>query len=118
MLLGAIHLDLADPTAIHHRQVGAQSALALCIGASQLMFQEFQRPHHVRRDGRASTRGVCGAALGARVVHGRDQGRSRTRLGPWAEGRRFGDEVCPLEARSPSGQPMLEVSSERPGRLS
>jgi hypothetical protein len=40
-LLGAIHLDLGDPTGIHHRQVGPQSATNLFIGAGQFMFQEF-----------------------------------------------------------------------------
>ena len=43
MLLGAIHLDLPDPTGIHHRQVGPQPATDLFVGTGQLMFQEFQR---------------------------------------------------------------------------
>ena len=42
--LGAIHLDLSDPTGIHHRQVGPQSATDLFIGTGQLLFQEFSRP--------------------------------------------------------------------------
>jgi hypothetical protein len=41
MRLGAIPLDLGDPTGIHHRQVGPQAATNLCIGAGPCMFQEF-----------------------------------------------------------------------------
>ena len=43
MVLGSIHLDRCDPTGIHHGEVGSQPATDLYIGASQLMFQEFQR---------------------------------------------------------------------------
>ena len=103
MCLGAIHLDRSDPTAIHHRQVGSQPATNLCIRAGQLLFQEFQRQPHSRRDGRASPRGGFGEAPGERAVHGRDQGRPRERVGPLAEGMRFGDKVWHLEAHATSG---------------
>jgi hypothetical protein len=43
MRLGAIHLDLMDPTGIHHGQVSPESGTDLLIGAGQLMFQQFQR---------------------------------------------------------------------------
>lgn len=43
MPLGAIHLDLSDPTGIHHGHVGPQPTTDLCIGTGQLMFQELQR---------------------------------------------------------------------------
>jgi hypothetical protein len=42
MLLGAIYLDRADPTGIHHRHVGPHSATDLFVGTGQFMFQEFQ----------------------------------------------------------------------------
>jgi hypothetical protein len=45
---GAIRLDLADPTSIHHRHVGASSATALFVGTGQLLFQELPRQPHPR----------------------------------------------------------------------
>ena len=118
MRLGAIHLDLADPTGLHHREVGPQPATDLLIGAGSRLFQEFQRPSHPGRDGRTSPRGKSGKAPGARAVHGRHQGRPRKRVSPLANGRRCGNKVCDLEARSTAGQPMLAGSSERHDRLS
>jgi hypothetical protein len=46
MHLGAIHLDLSDPTGIHHGHVGPQPTTALFIGTGPLMFQELQRSQH------------------------------------------------------------------------
>jgi hypothetical protein len=43
VLLGAIHLDLPDPTGIHHGQVRPQPDTDLLVGTGQLMFEEFQR---------------------------------------------------------------------------
>jgi hypothetical protein len=118
MCLGALHVDLADPTRLPHREVGPESATDLCLGAGQLMVEECQRPDHSCRDGRTSPRRGGGEALGARAVHGGDQGRPRQRLGSWAKRRRVRDEVCHWETWSPSGQPRLEVAEELPGRLS
>jgi hypothetical protein len=47
----------------------------------------------------------------------RTRAAPRNHVGPLTNGRRYGDEVGHLEARSPSGQPMLEGASELPGRL-
>ena len=118
MVLGSIHLDRGDPTGIHHGEVGPQPATDLFIGAGQLMLQELQRPSHPGRDGRTSPRGGLRKTLGERAVHGCDQGRPRNGIGPLANGMRLGDEVCHLQARASARQPMLEISSERHGRLS
>jgi hypothetical protein len=82
------------------------------------MFQQLQRQQDPCRDGWTSTHGEFREALGKRAVHGRDQGRPWKRLGPLAEGMRFGDEGSHLEARPTFGQPMLEVSEELHRRLS
>ena len=113
MRLDSIHLDLGDPAGIHHGQVGPQPATDLFIGAGQLMFQEFQRQQHPGRNRRTSTGRGFRKTLGERAVNGRHQDRPRKRLGPLANGVRFGDEVCHLQAGPSSRQPMLEVSSKR-----
>jgi hypothetical protein len=118
MLLGSIPLDRCDPTGRHHGEVGPQPATELFIGAGQRLVQELQRQSHPGRDGRTSPRGGLRKTLGARAVHGCDQGRPRKGLGPWANGMRLGDDVCHLQARASARQPMLEISSERHGRLS
>jgi hypothetical protein len=43
MLLGAIHLDLSNPTGVHHGHVRPQTATDLLVRTAQLVFQEFQR---------------------------------------------------------------------------
>jgi hypothetical protein len=50
------------------------------------------------------------------AAHGRDPCPPRQGIRPLAAGRRFGDEVCPLQARSSARQPLREVASERHGR--
>jgi hypothetical protein len=118
LLLGSSPLDLGDPPGIHHRQGGPPSVTALCIGAGHLMVQAFPRQSNPCRDGWTSTRAGSGEALGDRARHGRHQGRPRNRLGSWANRMRFGHDVGHLEPCSTARQPMLEVSSERHGRLS
>jgi hypothetical protein len=118
MRLGAIHPDRCDPTGIQPGQVGPSPAPDRLVGPGQLWLPSRQRPQHARRDGRPSMRAKCGEALGERAGDGRDHGRPRQRLGPWADGMRFRDAVCHLHARSTSGQPMLEVASERHRRPS
>jgi hypothetical protein len=110
ILLGAIHLDLPDPTGRPHRHVGPPPATDRFIGAGPCMFQEFQCQEYSRRDGRTPTRGEYRAPLGEPAANGRDPCRPRQRLGPWAEWMRFRDEVRDLEACATSRQPMLEVS--------
>jgi hypothetical protein len=58
-----------------------------------------------------SRRGGFGEVPGARAVNGGDQGRPGKRGGPLAEGMRFEDEVCHLEARSTSGQLGLRMTA-------
>jgi len=118
MFLGSIHPNLGDPTGIPHGHIGPQPTTDLLVGTGHLLLQSRQRQHHASRDGRASTCGGFGEALGERAVNGHDQSRPRKRIRPLADGMRFGDEICHLEARSTSGQPMLEVSSELHRRLS
>jgi hypothetical protein len=118
MVRGSIHLDRCEPTGRQHGEVGPQPATDLVIRAGQRMFQEFPRPSHPGRDGRTSPRGGCRQTLGARAVHGCDQGRPRKGIGPLANGRRLGDDVGHLQARASARQPMLEIASERHGRLS
>jgi hypothetical protein len=118
MRLRAIHLDLPDPTGVHHRQVGPQPATDLFVGTGPLMFQQFQRQQDPCRDRWTSTHGGFGEALGERAVYGCDQRRPRKRISPLAEGVRFRDEVPDLQAWSPSGQPMLKISQDLHRRLS
>jgi hypothetical protein len=109
-LLGAIPLDLPAPPGRPHRQVGPPSAPELCVGAGHFRVQPRQGPPDSRRERRPSPCGGFGEALGERAVPGGDQGCPRNRLGPWAHGRRVGDELCHLQARSSARQPRLKVA--------
>ena len=116
--LGASPRDRAAPTGRPHRHVRPPPATDLLIGASPCMGQQFAGQDPPCGHGWPATRGASGKAPGARAVHGCHQGRPRARLGPWAKRLRCGHAVSPLQACSTSGQPGLEVSSERHERLS
>ena len=91
-------------TSVRNRlQIGSSEQINSCFSHSNA------NNTRVETGGRPCVLGLR-VALGERAVNGRDQGHLRNCLGPLADGMHFGDEVYHLEARSASGQPMLQVS--------
>ncbi|MEE9147041.1 MAG: hypothetical protein V3U27_06560 [Candidatus Tectomicrobia bacterium] len=119
MGLGALDLDLAEATCVHHRHIGAQALTDGFIGRAQLVFEQLQGQQHAGRDWCTASLGTrFGKALRKALCHRVDHGLPWKGLRPEANGMGFRYELGGQEVGTPSSEPVLKVVQDTHGELS
>lgn len=116
MGLGALDVDLAEATGVHHRHIGAQTLTDSVIRLAQLVFEQFQGQQHAGRDWRSASLGTFfGKALRKASGHCVDHGLPWKGIGPEAHGMGVRDELGGQEVGTPSSEPVVQVVHDTHG---